>query len=164
MGKVHQPRDLLLQQLADLLFVERRLVFDVLPGLLKHVQDEQLARGMDEHLEQTKTHVANVESVFRLFEAAPSSNLSAPLEGLASQYDEHVSEIDQPVLRDLFNAAAAAHTEHYEIASYRVLVELADALEASEAVHLLEQNLKDEEEALAELEKLSKRLAKQAAG
>ena len=164
MGKVHQPRDLFLQLLADLLFVERRLAFDVLPGLRKQVEDEELVRGMEVHLEQTKTHVSNVESVFRLFEAAPSSNLSPSFEGLKSRYDEHVSEIDQPVLRDLFNAAAAAHTEHYEIASYRGLIELADALEASETLAPLERNLKDEEKMLKELGGISKRLARQAAG
>ena len=62
---VSNPRDLLLLELGDILFVERMLSFEVLPELLKQVNDPELAGALAEHLEQTKRHVANVEQAFR---------------------------------------------------------------------------------------------------
>ena len=43
----------------------------------------------------------------------------------------------------MVDAGAAARTEHYEIAAYNSLIEMARALGESEAVGLLEENLKE---------------------
>jgi ferritin-like metal-binding protein YciE len=56
------------------------------------------------------------------------------------------------------DAGAAARTEHYEIAAYSGLIEMARALGESEAVGLLEENLKQEREALREVESVTKAL------
>ena len=58
----------------------------------------------------------------------------------------------------MVDAGAAARTEHYEIAAYNGLIEMARALGESEAVGLLEENLKEEREALHEVESVAKKL------
>src|SRR5205085_12038897 len=55
--KLSSPRDLFLHLLAEMLWVERMLVFEVLPNLLKQVQSESLAAAVEEHLAQTRGHV-----------------------------------------------------------------------------------------------------------
>src|SRR4051794_12966855 len=85
---VSNPRDLLLVELADILFVERMLSFEVIPELLKQVSDPQLGGTLAEHLEQTKRHVINVEAAFRAAGAEPSSNHSKPFVGLKEQHAE----------------------------------------------------------------------------
>jgi ferritin-like metal-binding protein YciE len=72
---------------------------------------------------------------------------------LRRQHDELFRAIQDPALRDLFNASAAAHTEHLEISAYHSVITLANILGEPEAVHLLEQNLHAEEEALEKAEK-----------
>src|SRR5436309_2193895 len=114
---ISNPRDLLLVELADILFVERLLSFEVLPELLKQVSDPQLAGALAEHLEQTKRHVTNVEAAFRAVDAEPSSSLSKPFVGLTGQHAQIASGVKAPHLGDLWHAAAAIHTEHYEIAA-----------------------------------------------
>ena len=63
---------------------------------------------------------------------------------------------------DAFLTGAAARAEHYEIAAYTGLVSQARALKQREAVDLLQENLKQEKEALKKVETISKRLLKTA--
>ena len=134
-----------------MLWTERTLAFEVLPKLRRDVTAEGLAQAVDEHLEQTKQHVARVEQAFRAAGAEPSSNLSPPAEKLAQHREELAGTVPEDRLRDVLNAAAAAATEHHEIAAYDALVDLAGGLELGDARDLLEQNRKEEAEALDRL-------------
>jgi ferritin-like metal-binding protein YciE len=156
---VSNPRDLYLVALADILFVERLLDFEVLPDLLGQVRDAELAKALAEHREQTRGHAERVERAFRLVGAEPSSARSAPFVGSKEQHEEVAGGIKDERLADLFHAMAAVHTEHYEIAAYRALIALARALEQREAVELLEANLAEEEAALERAEAAVARLS-----
>jgi ferritin-like metal-binding protein YciE len=160
---VSNPRDLFLVELADILFVERMLSFQVLPQLLSQVSDPELTTALAEHLAQTKRHVANVERAFELVGAEPSSNHSPPFVGLEDQHCEIASSIKAPGLADLWHAAAAIHTEHYEIAAYRQLRLLAQKLGNDELDRLLAENLTDEEQALGRLEQTALEVSERAA-
>jgi ferritin-like metal-binding protein YciE len=157
-GKLASPRDLFLQLLAQMLWTERTLAFEVLPELHKQVKSESLAELVEEHLGQTQQHVARVESTFRAFGAEPASGRSAPVAGAKDQHEEVASKITDPRLADFFHAASAMQTEQLEIAGYRVLVDLVGALDRDEVAHLLEENCKDEQKALERLQKLSTEL------
>jgi ferritin-like metal-binding protein YciE len=122
--KISNPRDLVLQLMGELLFVERRLADQVIPDLAAAVQDGELRRGLEEHREQTKQHVERLETAFRRLDVAPTSNLSRPFESAVAEHDELASSILDPRLADLFHAQAALHTEHWEMAAYRALVPL----------------------------------------
>ena len=78
-------------------------------------------------------------------------------EGLTKEHDEMIDEVSEDLI-DMVDAGAAARTEHYEIAAYNGLIAMARALGESEAVGLLEANLKDEREALHEVESVAKKL------
>ena len=156
---VSNPRDLFLVELADILFVERMLSFQVLPQLLAEVSDPELTSALAEHLAQTKRHVANVEQAFTLVEAEPSSDHSPPFVGLKDQHSEIAGSIKNPRLADLWHATAAIHTEHYEIVAYRQLRLLARALGNEEVDRLLAENLGEEEQALARLEEVARAIS-----
>jgi ferritin-like metal-binding protein YciE len=152
--KLSSPRDLFLHLLAEMLWVERMLVFEVLPSLRKQVQSESLAAAVEEHLAQTRGHVTRVEEVFRALGAEPVSARSAPAAVLASEHEETAGKIAEPRLADLFHAGAAIHTEHLEIAAYDVLLELAP----DGVAEPLEQNRREEAATLELLRELSERL------
>ncbi|HEY6052513.1 MAG TPA: DUF892 family protein [Gaiellaceae bacterium] len=157
------PRDLFLQLLGELLWLERELVREALPALERGAQAQSLAQAFAEHLEQTRGHVKRVEEVFRIATAEPSSNLDEPAQKLIEHHDELAGSIVDPVLRDVFHAAAAAKTEHTEIAAYTTLIGLAEALELPEAVRLLERNRDEEAEALEQVERAAERLLREVA-
>lgn len=154
------PRDLFLQLLAELLWVERTLQFEVLPKLHQAIASEGLASAVAEHLEQTREHGPRLEQVFRAVDAEPSSNLSPPVEKLAQHHDELAGNFADGRLADVFHAAAAATTEHHELAAYDVLLALGQPIGLSDdARGLLERNRTEEAEALERLETELRRLA-----
>jgi ferritin-like metal-binding protein YciE len=158
--KLSSPRDLFLQLLAEMLWVERMLVFEVLPNLHKQVQSESLAAAVEEHLAQTHGHVTRVEEAFRALGAEPVSARSAPAAALAAEHEETAAKIAEPRLADLFHAGAAITTEHFEIAGYDVLLQLA----RDDVAESLAQNREEEAETLKRLEQLVAELREQLSG
>jgi ferritin-like metal-binding protein YciE len=159
MAKVSNPRDLLVQLLGELLHVERRLVGDVLRSLAESVHDDELSRSLRQHLDETKAHVERIEVAFRRLEVAPSAHLSRPFESAVAQHDELAPTVVEPRLADVFHAQAALHTEHWEIAAYTTVLELAVHFDAG--LGALEDSLADEVRAREQLRTVIARLARQ---
>ena len=157
MADITTPRDLFLHELGDILYVEQKLTQEVLPKLIGEVQSTEFRKGLERHLDQTKGHVTNLEQVFDLLGEQPETEKCVGFEGLKKEHDELVSESDESLI-DLVDAGAAARTEHYEIAAYTGLIEMARAIGETDAVSLLEENLKEEKEALREVESVTKTL------
>ena len=156
--KLANPRDLFLQQLSEMLWTERMLVFDVLPSLQKSVKSESLAAAVSEHLAETHGHVARVEQAFQTLGVEAASARDGAAEALKKQHDETAGKITDSRLEDVFHATAAIHTEHLEIASYDSLIQLARALGRGDVEDPLARNRKEEAEALKKLEKIAERL------
>jgi ferritin-like metal-binding protein YciE len=132
----------------------------VLPKLQQAIRSEGLASTVADHLEQTKAHGPRLEAVFRALDAEPSSNLSPPVEKLAQHHDELAGSFAEDGLADFFHAAAAATTEHHELAAYDVLLDLAQSVELSDGARSeLERNRGEEAEALDRLRGELDRLA-----
>jgi ferritin-like metal-binding protein YciE len=151
------PRELFLHELADILYVEQNLTDEVLPKLIDEVQSAELREGLERHLEQTRGHVTNLEQVFDALGERPQAEKCVGFEGLKSEHEQLAEEASAELI-DLVDAGAAARTEHYEIAAYSGLIEMARALDEREAVALLDENLKEEREALREVESVTKAL------
>jgi ferritin-like metal-binding protein YciE len=160
--KMSDPRELFLHELGDALYAERTLV-KTLPKLQKEASDRELALGFKEHLDETQQHVKNVEEAFEKLGEKPTAEKCAGIEGIKQEHDDFVAE-ESPShdVLDAFLTGAGARTEHYEIAAYNGLIEMARALGEREAVGLLEENLKEEREALNEAESVAKKLRDEA--
>jgi ferritin-like metal-binding protein YciE len=155
------PRDLFLHELGDMLFAEKAIV-KTLPKLQEEASDAQLVRGFEHHLEETRGHIRNLERVFESLGERPKAERCPGIEGIKAEHDEFMKE-QKPSgeIRDLFLTGAAARTEHYEIAAYTGLVEMAKAMGERESASLLEENLRQEQEMLRTVESSSKRLMKE---
>ena len=160
MPEITSARELFLHELGDILYVERKLAGETLPKLIDEVNDEEFTAGLESHLRETREHVSNVEKVFELLGEEPHEEECVGFEGLKKEHD-HLVEETSPRLIDLVDAGAAARTENYEIAAYEGLRRMAKGLGEDEAVELLDKNLKQEKEALREVEKIATRLSKE---
>ena len=160
MSEIRNPRDLFLHELGDVLYVEAKLEQEVLPKLIGEVTDDELRKGLEKHLEQTRSHIENVEAVFDVLGEEPTAEECIGFEGLKKEHEELSGDVTEDLM-DAVVAASAARTEHYEIAAYEGLVTKARAMGEKEAVDLLEQNLKDDKETARQVESIAKRLAKE---
>lgn len=160
MPELTTPRDLFLHELGDILYVEKKLVNEVLPTLIGQVQDTKFRKGLEKHLKETRGHVDNVEQVFDELGESPKTEECIGFEGLKKEQEKLVAESSEDLI-DLVNTGAAARTEHYEIAAYESLIAMARGLGERDVIELFEKNLKDEKETLREVESVAKRLAKE---
>ena len=158
MAKITEPRQLFVKELGEMLYVEQELAKEVLPELAREVKHPKFKEGLETHLEETREHVKNLERAFELLGESAQAEKSRPMDGLKQQHTMIARDIEPDMLRDLFDAAAAAKTEHLEISGYRSLITSAESLGEDEIVGLLEENLKEEKEALREVESVTKTL------
>jgi ferritin-like metal-binding protein YciE len=164
MPAVTSPEQLFEHELQDIYYAEKTLT-KVLPKLADEASDRELSRAFTSHLKETEKHVTNLEKVFRTIGKSPEAHPCPGIEGIKKEHDEFVEEnTTSAEMLDAFLTGAASRTEHYEIAAYTGLVSQARALKQPEAVELLQQNLKQEKEALKKVETISRRLLKDANG
>ena len=157
---VDSGRKLLLDQLGRLLTVESTLAKLVLPHLAQEIADDELKQAVQQHLQETKGHVMNVEEAFARLGEEPAGKPASGLDGLRLERDEKTGDIALG-LRAGFECAAAMGTEHYEINLYDAAIRVATALGEDDVAALLRTNLTQETAALEKLAGHADRLAQQ---
>jgi ferritin-like metal-binding protein YciE len=162
MPSVTSPEQLFVHELKDIYYAEKALT-KTLPQLAREASDRELEGAFRSHLKETEKHVANLERVFEHLGKRPEAHPCPGIEGIKKEHDEFMQENQSTQqIKDMFLTGAAARTEHYEIAAYTGLVGQARALGEREAVDLLQQNLRQEKEALKKVETISRRIVKNA--
>ena len=162
MAEITSPKELFLHELGDILYVERDLADKTLPKLIGEVQDGEFKKGLEKHLTETRQHVKNVEQVFRSLDEEPKAEPCLGFEGLKKEHAKLMDETSTSLV-DLVDLGAAARTENYEIAAYEALRRMAKGLGEETAVGLLDENLRQEKEALREVEKIATRISNESA-
>ena len=158
--KMSDPRHLFLHELGDVLYAEKTLV-KALPKLQEEASDAELASGFADHLEETRQHVKNLEQAFDALGESAKAEKCPGIEGIKKEHDDFVAnESPTPEVLDAFLTGAGARTEHYEIAAYEGLVTMATAMGEDNVASLLNENLEQEKAALAKMQTIGKRLAK----
>jgi ferritin-like metal-binding protein YciE len=164
MPQVRTPQQLFKHELQDMYYAEKTLA-TTLPKLAQEATDSELSRAFTAHQKQTEKHVSNLEKVFSQLGESAQAHPCPGIDGIKKEHDEFMKENEpSAAMRDAFLTGAAARAEHYEIAAYTGLVNQARALGEREAVELLQENLRQEKEALKKVETISKRLLKSANG
>ena len=160
MPQVKTPEQLFKHELQDMYYAEKTLA-TTLPKLAQEATDSELSRAFTAHHKETEKHVANLEKVFKELGQSAQPHPCPGIDGIKKEHDQFMKENEpSPAMRDAFLTGAAARAEHYEIAAYTGLVNQARALGEREAVELLQENLRQEKEALKKVETISKRLLK----
>jgi ferritin-like metal-binding protein YciE len=154
-SEITTPRELFLHELGDILYVEEKLAQEVLPQLISETQHDEFRKGLEKHLTETRTHVQNVKQVFETLGETPENEECLGFDGLKKEKEKMTSEVSDSLI-DSVNTGAAARTEHYEIAAYTGLIEMARGLGEQDVVNILDENLKQEKEALRQVESVEK--------
>lgn len=152
--KLKTIEDLFHHELKDLYSAENQLV-KALPKMAKAASNEELKAGFEEHLEQTKGHVARLDQIAEMIGKKLGGHKCKAMEGLVEEGAELISEDAEDSVRDAGLIGAAQRVEHYEIAGYGTAIALAKTLSQSEAASLLEKTLQEEKETDAKLTKLA---------
>jgi ferritin-like metal-binding protein YciE len=135
-----------LDQLKDIYYAEQQLV-KALPEMQKAATTEELEDAFGNHLKQTERHVKRLEKVFQAINKTPEGKKCEAMEGLLKEARTIIGETKEgSMTRDAALIIAAQKVEHYEIASYGGLVQLAITMGLHRAAEVLEKTLNEEEE------------------
>lgn len=143
-GKTKTLEELLEDGLKDVYSAEKQLI-EALPEIAKAAYDEELEAAFNRHLEQTRKHAERIEKICDRLDIKPSGKTCKAMEGLIAEGRDLISEYKQSPVRDSALIIAAQKIEHYEIASYGSLCELADVLGHQKIVAILDRTLQEEE-------------------
>jgi ferritin-like metal-binding protein YciE len=144
--KLTNLQDLYVEELKDLYDAEKRLV-QALPKMAKEVSSEELAKAINDHLDQTREHVTRLEQIFEELGKNPARKKCEGLVGILEEGKEILEQDGDSRVKDAAIIAAAQRAEHYEIAVYGTLRTWSEILGYDEAAKILEQTLEEEKEA-----------------
>lgn len=135
-----------IDSLKDIYWAEKALT-KALPKMKKAATTEQLKDAIELHIEQTKEQVTRLEEVFSLLGKKAQAKKCDAMEGLIKEGESIIEETeDGSMTRDVGIIMAAQKVEHYEIATYGGLVQLAITLGNDEVAEVLTITLEEEKQ------------------
>jgi ferritin-like metal-binding protein YciE len=138
--------ELFLDCIKDIYWAENHLVKS-LPKMQKSATSAELKTALADHLEETKVHVTRLEEVFELLGEKAQAKKCDAMEGLSKEGEGIIESTEEgSSTRDVGIILASQKVEHYEIASYGGMVQLASTLGLNDVADILAQTL-DEEKA-----------------
>jgi ferritin-like metal-binding protein YciE len=140
-------KELFVDGLKDIYWAEKHLA-KALPKMSKNATSEELKAAFDSHTTETQEHVSRLEEIFGMIGEKAQAKKCAAMEGLLEEGDEIVESTEKgTMVRDCGLIMAAQKVEHYEMASYGTLRNIARTLGHSDVADLLQQTLDQEGEA-----------------
>jgi ferritin-like metal-binding protein YciE len=155
--EMNRLKHLYIEELKDIYSAENQLV-KALPKMAKAATSEDLSAGFEEHLEQTKGHVARLEKIFKALDESPKGKKCKGMEGLIEEGAEMIDEDPAAEELDAGLISAAQRVEHYEIAAYGSVATYANLLGEQEAESLLRETLGEEKETDQKLTQLASKI------
>lgn len=146
--------------LRDIYDAEKQLV-KALPKLAKSLTSSELKESFNKHLEETKNQVTRVEQCLELLGEKVKGKPCKAMKGLVEEANEHLQEHEKGEVLDQVLVAAAQKVEHYEIAAYGTAKAYAKSLGNREALNLILETLREEENADKTLSVIAIRLQKE---
>ena len=133
--------------IKDIYWAENHLV-KTLPKMQQAASSKTLVAAIGNHLEETKTHVTRLEQIFELLGEKAQAQKCDAMEGLAKEGEGIIESTEAgTATRDVGIILASQKVEHYEIATYGGLTQLAQTLGLDDVAKLLYQTLTEEKAA-----------------
>jgi ferritin-like metal-binding protein YciE len=135
-----------INQVKDMYYAEQQLV-KALAEMQEASSTEELEDAFEDHGKQTARHIKRLEKVFKLIGMEPATKKCEAIEGLIQEARGIIKETKEgTATRDAALIIAGQKIEHYEIATYGSLLQLALTMDLDRAAELFEKTLEEEEE------------------
>src|SRR5690606_14870977 len=141
--------------LKDIYWAEKALT-KALPRMSKAATSPELKKALDQHLAVAKKQVERLEKVFQPMGKKASGKKCEAMQGLIEESEEIISETkDDTFTRDAALIISAQKVEHYEIAAYGGLVQLAKTMNKRGIANTLGTTLAEEKKTDEQLTRIA---------
>ena len=135
-----------LAQLKDIYYAENQLL-KAIPTMEEAATTDELKEAFNDHLHETQKQVKRLEKAFESMDKKAEGEKCEAIEGIIREVNNIISETKEgSMTRDAALIMAAQKVEHYEIATYGGLVQLAITIGRHEVSQLLDKTLMEEED------------------
>lgn len=139
-------KEFFVDELKDIFYAEKQIV-KTLPKMKKAATSEELKQAFESHLTMTEQQVVRLEKVFELLGEKAKGKTCEAIEGIIKEGEGIIADTDsKTATRDVGLIFAAQKVEHYEIATYGGLAQLAQTLGLTEVAELLHTTLEEEKQ------------------
>ena len=142
---ITKTQDLFAYEVGHIYDAEHRFL-ESQQEMVQEATDQDLEKALQEHIEQTRLHIRNLEQVFELLGQQPRRQTSHVAQWLVNEAQQSIQQAQSDAIRDCAINAAVIKVEHFEMGSYRGVVTGAQLIGQSEVANLLDQNMRQEEE------------------
>ncbi len=140
-------KEFLVEELKDIYFAEN----EIIRGLGKmeaSATSASLQQKLREHRAETEGQVERLKEVFELVGENPSKKKCEAILGILKEGETMIDDTEEgSMVRDVAIIIACQKVEHYEIATYGSLAELARTLGLDDAADILGETLQEEKSA-----------------
>lgn len=137
-------REFFVDQLKDIYWAEQALT-KALPEMAEAATSPKLAEAFEKHTRETEGQIRILEQVFEEMGEKAEGKKCEAMAGIVKEAQEVIKDTEKDsYTRDAGLVLAGQKTEHYEIATYGTLVELAKQMGETKVAELLERILKEE--------------------
>lgn len=155
--EIQTMEDLFEHLLQDMYFAEKKIT-KALPKMAKKATNPELQKGFETHLKETEEQIANLEKVFEITDTKKKGEKCEAILGLIEEGEGLMKEAEKGEVLDEALIAAAQKVEHYEIASYGTLLNLANKLGYKKAMPYIEKILDQEKNTDVKLSKMADKI------
>ncbi len=146
-GESSMMEELFLDSLKDIYWAEKALT-KALKKMQKEATSQELQGAFGQHLTVTEKQVSRLEQAFELLGEKAQAKKCDAMDGLITEAEGMIEDTEKGTMtRDVALIMAAQKVEHYEIATYGSLKQLATTLGNEEISNLMEETLNEEKEA-----------------
>jgi ferritin-like metal-binding protein YciE len=147
--------ELFMDELKDIYWAEKHLT-KALPKMSKSATSQELSSAFSQHLRETEGQIQRIEKVFQKLNMPAKAKKCDAMEGLVKEAQSLMDELPKgSKVRDAGMIIAAQKVEHYEIAAYGSLVQLAKVMGKNDIADLLAQTLEEEKNTDQKLTRLA---------
>lgn len=138
-------RQFFVRELQDIYNAEKQ-VSRALSEIEQQCKRVEIKRAVVRHRKQTDGQIKRLDTVFRVIGTEPTERTCEGLAGLIQEKKSVEGERLSQDLIDLNALVSALKLKRYQVSAYEALIFLAQQLKRREAVRLLKENLKEEQD------------------
>lgn len=143
--------------LKDIYWAEKALT-KALPRMSKAATSPQLKKAFDQHLVVTRKQIARLEKIFQQMGKSAQGKKCEAMQGLIEESESIISETrNDTFTRDAALIISAQKVEHYEIASYGGLAQLARTMNKKGIANALGTTLNEEKRTDEQLTRIAEK-------
>ncbi len=139
------PRDLFVHELSDLMSAEH-IMLKTMQDMASVTDNASFRKSLQDHAKETETQIERLTKVFELLGESPEETTCPAAEGLKEEHESLKKENPSGNVKELGLLAGANKSEHYEIATYLTLRQMAQDLGETDIADMLNESLQEEKE------------------